>query len=825
MATNVEYGLTTAEVQAAHTQYGKNTLELHRASVWDVLKRQLNNPLLLILAVTTLVAYFYDDKINAGIIFGIMTLGVSLGFLNEYSSEKTVSDLLKTISLSAMVIRNGVKQDVPVEEVTVGDVVLLHQGAVVAADMRIVQAQDLTINESSLTGESAPVHKKGSSDDTKACRGFMGTVVISGTGIGIVEAVGKHTEFGHLSSTVTEVKEKTAFQKGLTQLGSLITKVILVMAVVICFLNIGLGRSPVEAILFSLAIAIGLTPALLPVIVTVCMARGAHRMAKLGVVVKELVSIEDLGNMDVLCTDKTGTLTEGRIDVVDYYNSQGKEDAHVLQMALIANTARVHHRIIGHPIDVALWEFARVQKIEADARYKKVFEEEFDYEHRFQFAVAEHKQHGQVLVVKGAPDNVLERCRTYRDATGQLVPMSGARKDFKQKVHELNQQGLRLVAVAQRSVKKEDEYTFEDAQDLEFLGYVSFLDVPKPSAQHAIATLQSLGVAVKIVTGDNELVTQAVCQRIGFPADKVLTGPAIAHLTAHELEEAVLTATIFARVSPEQKEAVIRALKKAGKTVGFLGDGINDAAALHAADVSITVNTAVDVAKDVASIVLLHKGLEVIADGVREGRRIFANTIKYILMGTSSNFGNMFSVAGASFILPFLPMTPSQILLNNSLYDFSQLGIPSDNVDDEVLLRPHRWNISYIYRYMLFFGPISSVFDYASFAILWFGFHATASQFQTGWFLESIATQVLVVFVIRTGRVFWRSRPGKQLLIYCGIAMSVAFVLPFTRLGGFLHFTALPFNFFVILLALIALYLAIVEFVKRHFLGKIAESF
>ncbi|MBU6389741.1 HAD-IC family P-type ATPase, partial [Patescibacteria group bacterium] len=545
-----------------------------------------------------------------------------------------------------------------------------------------------------------------------------------------------------------------------------------------------------------------------------------HCLSKKSVVVKELISIEDLGNMDVLCTDKTGTLTEGKINLVDSLNMRGHTDEYILKMALLCNTASHHHRLVGNPMDVAIWQQALDRKIGLPGGYKKIAEREFSFDHRGQFTVVEHDSE-RLYLFKGAADSVLDRCLTYRDATGQLVPLTNHRKKIREQLQELNRQGLRLIVVAQKDIEAQEKYGFEDAQGLELLGYLTFLDVPKHSAKHAIDTLNSLAVQVKIVTGDNELVTRKICETIGFEITGVLTGPAIARMSQYELEREVTDVNIFARVSPEQKQQIIRALKKAGKTVGYMGDGINDAAALHLADVSISVNTAVDVAKDVASIVLLRKGLDVIADGVREGRRIFANTIKYILMGTSSNFGNMFSVAGASFFLPFLPMTPSQILLNNSLYDTSQLGIPSDEVDPEVLERPNRWDIRYIYRYMLYFGPISSVFDYASFGLLWFVFGARNEAFQTGWFLESIATQVLVVFVIRTGRVFWQSRPGRLLMMMCGAVLAIAFLLPWTPIAVYLHLVALPPMFFLALLSLVAAYLLIVEFVKRRFLSRI----
>jgi Mg2+-importing ATPase len=820
-------GLSAGAVLASRQAHGSNQLRLQATSAWAVLGRQLNNPLLLILVITTAVSYGFGDHIDAAIILAIMALSVGLGFFNEFSSERTVEDLLKRVSLSTIVIRDGEKRDVPVGDVVVGDVILLHQGSVVPADLKLVQACDLLVNEATLTGEAAPAHKKAGAKNRDGML-FMGTSVVSGSGQAVVTAVAGQTEFGRLSANVTQARPKTDFQKGLAKLSGFMTRVILGMAFLVCFLNIALGKEPLQAVLFALSIAIGLTPALLPVITTVSMAQGAHRMAKKGVVVKRLVAIEDLGNMQVLCTDKTGTLTEGKIRLTGTENMRGQDDDYVLQIALLCNTAHVHHRVIGNPIDVAIWEYAR----EIDFKlpdFRRVCEEEFNYDHRAQIAVVDRGSE-RLLLVKGAPDSVLDMCAHFRNAGGHLVPVANHKKDFRSQFHALNDQGLRLVAVAQKSVGEEKEYGFGDAHGLELLGFLTFLDTPKHSAKQAIEHLGRLGVGVKIVTGDNELVTQKIAQDIGFAVTGIITGPHWDRLTPEERQREALQANVFARVSPEQKLEVIAALQKCGQVVGYMGDGINDAGALHQADVGLSVNTAVDVAKDTAGVVLLKKGLDVIADGVVEGRKIFANTIKYILMGTSSNFGNMFSVAGASFIFKnFLPLTPSQILLNNLLYDSSQLGIPGDNVDDEQVARPHHWDIQYIYRYMLYFGPISSVFDYLSFYLLYRFFHslspdAYASHFQTGWFLESIATQVLVVFVIRTSRSpFWKSLPGGNLSWLCLGVLGVALVLPFLPVvAPLLHFSRLPLYYFEALVVMVFGYLAIVELVKARFLRQLA---
>jgi Mg2+-importing ATPase len=829
------HGLTAEQVHQARLRFGENSLPLHRASLVKIILRQFNNPLLLILVVTTVVAYFLGDHVNAAIILGILFISIVLGFCNEYASERVVSDLLRQVSLMAVVMREGRKQDVRVQDLVMGDFVYLQQGSVVPADMELLEVHNLSIDESPLTGESMPVNKQVGE------KAYMGTVVEAGAGIGLVRAVGKATEFGRLAHEVTQTREQTAFQKGLTRFGKMLTTVITVMAVAIGLLNIGLGKPVLDSILFALAIAIGLTPALLPVIVTVSMAQGARRMAQRNVVVKELVSIEDFGNMDVLCTDKTGTLTEGRIAVQSVMNMRGEADLYILECGIICNTAEVHHRIVGNPIDVALWQYAQTHHANLKRSLHKIDGSEFSFEQRGQYVIVDRPsqwpanldedshltkaQHAttrtieRLIIFKGAPDKVMDRSAFYRDSKGELVEIGKNRERLEAECKALNRQGFRLIAVAQKPVEHKDTYSFDDAQGLELLGYITFLDTPKHSSSRAIAHLNELGIQVKVVTGDNELVTAKVCEEIGFPVTGLLTGPAISHMSFRDLKAAVKETNIFARVSPEQKQLIVKALKATGRTVGYLGDGINDAPALHAADVAISVNTGVDLAKDLASVVLLRKGLDVIAEGVREGRRIFANTIKYILMGTSSNFGNMFSVAGISFFINFLPMTPSQILVNNSLYDISQLGLPMDNVDEEVLERPSHWDVRFIYRYMLFFGPISSIFDYLSFAMLWFVFHATVEQFQSGWFLESLATQVLVVFIIRTWRTpAWKSVPSRSLVTTCFVALGVGFLLPYSPVASFLHFQPLPAPVLAAVIGLVVGYLAVVEAVKVRYI-------
>lgn len=811
-------GLTEAEVTSHQIKYGVNVIHKKNSNLITVLVRQFtSNPLILLLVVATSASYVLGQVISSYYIFGMILLSVVLGFWNEFSAEHTVDLLLKKIALTAIVVRHGLKDDLLVSHITVGDVIMLSQGNIIPADLRLLEAHDLEINESALTGEAKTVHKTSdvlikqpTAIGEMKNIAFMGTTVVSGSAKGIVIRVGRETEFGKIAKATSYLKPTTQFQKGLTNYGQLIIKVILVLTVSIFVINALLGHHWLESLLFALAIAVGLTPELLPVIVTVSLSHGAGKLAKRHVIAKQLISIENLGNMDILCTDKTGTLTEGKITVVDVVELRKHVSIDLFHLSLFCNSAIVHHKVIGNAIDVALWEHALFKGISLDKTVVKINEEPFDYHRKLSYAVLRHPPGETLLVVKGAPDAVLKVCK-----------QSPETKKFKEKVAGLNRDGYRVILIAEKKVAEKKNYDWDDVVGLDLIGYITFLDVPKHSAKVAIGKLESLHVTTKIITGDNELVTQKVCSEIGIVVTGILLGPEIEKMSDAELQEKLLTANICARMNPELKLRVIQTLQKAGHTVGFLGDGINDIPSLHAADVGISVNTAVDVAKDAASVVLLRKSLQVIADGIMEGRRTFSNTIKYILMGTSSNFGNMFSAAGASFFLPFLPMTPVQILLTNGIYDVSQLAIPSDNVDEESLLKPRHWDISFIKKYMVFFGPLSSIYDFLTFGIMLFFFHARGSLFQTGWFMESIATEILVVFVIRTARTpFFRSFPSKWLLVTCLSLTAIGIALPFSPLAHALGFTTPPPAFFAFFVVLVTTYLLLVETVKNFFLRK-----
>ncbi|HSW47932.1 MAG TPA: HAD-IC family P-type ATPase, partial [Candidatus Saccharimonadales bacterium] len=609
-SSKIDSGLTTAQVLANQKQYGLNIIHSRKINIFSILIRQITgNPLTIILAFATFVSYLLGQHVSSYYIFGIILISISLGLWNEYSAEKTIDNLLKKISSSALVIRNGEKQEITVNQVTIGDIVLLSQGSIIPADLKLLETNRLEVNESSLTGEAKTVYKKVSES------AFMGTSVDSGSASGVVIAIGKNTEFGKIAKSATFIKPVTEFQTGLVKFGQFIVKTIVVLTVSIFAVNALLGHNILESALFALAIAVGLTPELLPVIVTVSLSHGAGKLAKKHVVVKKLLSLENLGNMDILCTDKTGTLTEGQIEVVDYINSSEKKDEAVLKLALLSDTAVVHHKVIGNSIDVALWEHATKNKINLDS-CKKIHEEAFDYNKKIGFTVVKNGKEIE-LIAKGSPESILALCKSIKN-----------KEKLHSKLLEFRKDGLRLIAVATKSIAEKEKYSWTDVEDLEFQGLITFLDIPRKTAGLAMQELRNLNVTTKVITGDNEIITKKICSEVGMDVKKTITGQEIAKLSDAEFKKIVVDIDIFAQVTPLQKLQIIKSLQDNGHTVGYLGDGINDLPALHNADIGISVNSAVDVAKDAASVVLLRKNLEVIHDGIREGRKTFNNTIK-----------------------------------------------------------------------------------------------------------------------------------------------------------------------------------------------------
>ena len=804
-------GLSSDEAGMRLAQVGPNALRSHGAQPFVVLVRQLRNPLLVLLVAAALTSFAVGERTSALIILLIICMSVGLGFFNEYRSELAVEALHSQLRHSALALRDGEPVAVDVTELVPGDVVRLAIGDVVPADLRLLQADGLECDEAVLTGESLPADKRSdpitapeSSLDLASCV-FMGTVVRGGSGLGVVVCTGGRTEFGAIALQLGERQPQTAFQLGLRDFSLLLVRVTVVLAGSILVINVVLGRSLLDSVLFALAIAVGLTPQLLPAIVTISLSTGAKRLAERKVVVKRLVSIEDLGNIVVLFTDKTGTLTEGHITFAAALDADGRPSDAVLRAGLLCNDATLSdgHVIGGNQLDQALWDApgARATGVDSARRLAAL---PFDYQ-RCLASVLVEQDAGRQVIVKGAPETVLARCANVVAGAQAVLDRQFAA-------------GSRVIAVATRPGESRTTLNADDERELDLAGFLTFVDRPKADAGEALDRLRVLDVQVKIITGDNDRVAQKVCADIGLAVEGTLTGSQLEQLDDAKLVAALPGTTIFARVTPEQKSRLIKAQRALGSTVGFLGDGVNDAVALHDADVGISVQTATDVAKDAADIVLLDKDLDVLATGIVEGRRIFANTIKYVLMGTSSNFGNMFSAAGASLFLSFLPMLPTQILLNNLLYDASEMAIPTDNVDEEQLQRPAHWDTAFIRRFMTFFGPISSIFDFATFGIMIWVFNAHAPLFRSGWFVESLATQSLIIFAIRTHRVpFFHSRPSTPLAVATMICVAIGVLLPFSPLAHVLGFVALPASFLAALAVMIVIYLVLVELGKLRF--------
>jgi Mg2+-importing ATPase len=813
---STDSGLSSTEAASRLARFGPNVLASHRVTAFGVLARQLRNPLLILLLGAAGVSAATGDTTDAGIIAAIVLLSVSLGFVNEYRSEQAVAALHANIRQETLVWRDGNQQKLDVRQLVPGDMVALRVGDLVPADLRLMEANQLECDEGVLTGESMPAVKSGKAHPTDSVMdlpscAFMGTVVHQGSGRAIVVSTGSSTAFGKIAVGLSERQAETAFQSGLKGFSKLLVRVAGVLTISIFVINVAFSRPIIEALLFSLAIAIGITPQLLPAIVSVSLSAGSRELARRKVLVKRLVVIEDLGNIEVLFTDKTGTLTEGSITFDEALDGAGVAAAAPLVLGLVCNEATMtdHGPVGGNSLDVALWSApeaaALAGAIDGPDAYQRLGLAPFDHERQLASVVVRDAQGRTRLVTKGAPEAVLARCVAVApEASATLEALFG--------------DGARVVAVATREAPGLVTPEPGDERDLRLTGFLTFIDRPKRDAGESIAKLNRLGVSVKVMTGDNGIVATKVCRDIGLEVEGVLSGTEIAALDDDTLAAAIPHTTVFARVSPDQKSRILKVARRTGVDVAFLGDGVNDAVALHAADVGISVESATDVAKDAADIVLLDKDLGVLADGVMEGRRIFANTLKYVLMATSSNFGNMFSAAGASLFLTFLPMLPSQILLNNLLYDVGQLAIPTDRVDGEVLARPAAWDIAFVRRFMSVFGPISSVFDFMTFFVMLGVLHASHAEFRSGWFVESLATQTLVVFVIRTRRVpFLRSRPSVPMIVTPVACAVVGALLPFSPLAHFLGFTILPFSFFLILLGMIATYLVLVELAKARF--------
>ncbi|ALE07702.1 magnesium ABC transporter ATPase [Arthrobacter sp. ERGS1:01] len=819
---STQQGLTGDEAAQRLSAVGPNALRTHKASPWSVLGRQLRSPILILLIITAGLSLFLGDATNSIVIGVILVASIGLGFSNEFRAERAAEALHSRVTHTVVVLRDRAACQIDVVDLVPGDVVRLALGAIIPADLRLLSSEDLLCDESILTGESLPAEKEqapitgDSSLGDLACCLFMGTIVQTGSCTGVVVATGGRAEFGRIALGLGEHQPQTEFQLGLKRFSFLLLQVAIVLTTLIFIANLLLGRPLIDSLLFSLAIAVGITPQLLPAVVSTCLAAGTRALAKRKVLVKRLICIEDLGDMDVLVTDKTGTLTEGHISFTAALPVQSEiSETELFALGLLSTEVDYSHGAVSllgqNPLDAALWESQLAQAFEPGSA-KRLDIIPFDHQRRMTSVLVADGSGTRRLVTKGSPEDVLRICR-------EVSPQVQAQLD------EQFDAGARVIAVATRPAAGLSAIEPADEHDLVLAGFLIFLDKPKANARESLIDLAALGITVKIATGDNAKVAEKVCRDLGLVSGGTLTGIQIEALSDEELGTAARESTIFARVSPEQKARLIRLLREQGRAVAFLGDGVNDALALHQADVGISVDSATDVAKDAADIVLMDKDLGVLAEGVREGRRIFANTIKYVLMGTSSNFGNMFSAAAASVVLSFLPMLPGQILLNNLLYDTGQLAIPGDRVDEEQLLAPSHWDIAFIRRFMLLFGPISSVFDFATFGLMLFVFNAAPGEFRAGWFIESIATQTLIIFAIRTRRVpFFLSRPSAGLLWASLGVVAFGVYLPLSPFASVLGFDPLPVPFFLALLAMTMVYLVLVEFAKRWFFSRPAQQ-
>jgi len=832
-------GLTPDQAEERLRSVGPNRVahQARHTILGELVGRSINPLNVLLLSLAT-ASYFLGDQRAAIVIAVMVILSVSLSFIQEHRSNNAADKLQRMVSITATVRRQAGAAahdhvDVPIEQLVPGDIVLLSAGDMIPADLRLISAKDLFVNQSTLTGEAMPLEKAAAAhagaaetpfDLPNIC--FMGSAVVSGIGCGVVALTGPRTAFGMVASAIAKQRVLTSFDKGITRFTWLMLGFIVVMAPLVFMIN-GLTKGNwLEALLFAVAVAVGLTPEMLPMIVTVNLAKGAMAMSRKKVIVKRLNSIQNFGAMNVLCTDKTGTLTQDRIILKRHLDIRGGDSDRVLEYAYLNS---FHQSGLKNLLDVAVLKHVELEAgLMAQARFQKIDEMPFDFERRRMSVVLGRDDGVHILICKGAVEEIFAACKHYAIG-GETGPLDESHfASAMETTAKLNADGFRVVAVAFKEMPPtQATYSVADEADLTLLGYIAFLDPPKETCAAAIAALTASGVQVKILTGDNDIVTRKICHEVGLPVDRIVFGSEMAALSPNELARLAETAAVFAKVSPSQKAAIIDALHRKGHVVGFLGDGINDGPALKAADVGISVDSAVDIAKESADIILLEKSLAVLGEGVIEGRKVFGNITKYIKMGASSNFGNMFSVLGASVILPFLPMTAIQVLTNNLLYDFSQTTIPTDNVDSEYLAVPRRWDIGNIAKFVLFIGPISSIFDYVTYFAMLYVFNAwnNAALFQTGWFVESLLTQTLIIHIIRTAKIpFVESRASTALIVTTIIIAAIGIALPFSWLGGFLGFVPLPSAYWPALCLILLGYVVVTHFVKTRFIRQFGLS-
>lgn len=809
-------GLTSQEAGNRQKTFGSNTLGKTRSYKGLVLFfSQFKSPVTLILLAAAVVSLYLADKPDAYIIFTIVFISSVLGFWQEKGASGAVAKLLALVKLTATVLRDNKPAELDPDKIVPGDIVLLNAGDIVPADGLLFEVNELFVDEAAFTGETFPAEKNLNITKQDAILSkrsnavFMGSHVISGTAKIIVANTGLSTEFGSISKRLKTTQPETEFEKGIKRFGYLLMEITMILVIVILGINLLTHKPVLDSFLFALAIAVGLTPQLLPAIISINLAQGARRMANMQVIVKKLSAIENFGSMDILCSDKTGTLTVGKVTVQGSYDAEGKQ----YNLPLLYAGINAHcQRGFKNPIDDAITQLATAE-VKA---YKPVDEIPYDFiRKRLSILTADEK--GAIIICKGALKNILEICSQVTLSNGTVIPVDDARAMIQAQYSAYSAAGYRVLGIAAKRLPPTNRITRGDENGMAFQGFVTLFDPPKPGIQHTIAGLQAMGIGLKMITGDNALVAKQVSESLGTKNAVIITGEDLRHMSDEALVQKAAGADVFAEIEPNQKERIILALKKSGHVVGYMGDGINDATALHAADIGISVATAVDVAKEAADIVLLNNDLEVLISGVKEGRVTFGNTMKYIFMATSANFGNMFSMAGASVFLPFLPLLPRQILLTNLLTDFPEMAISTDNVDAEMARLPRKWDIVFIKKFMLVFGILSSAFDFITFAVLLGLLKAKEQEFQTGWFVESVVSATLIVLVVRTRKIFFRSKPGKALLWGTILIVLFTLALPFMPFAHLFGFVTLPANFYAVVLVIITCYIITAEIMKKVF--------
>ena len=857
LKTDFDTGLDDEDVAYCHDRYGYNEIENTEKNTWyKRLYESFITPFTIVLFIIIAISFFTDyyfapkneKDLTSVIVISVMVfLSGILDFIQDTKSDKASEKLKAMIRTTTTVVRNNKRVDIPLSEVVPGDIVVLSAGSIIPADLRILQAKDLYISQSSLTGESAPVEKYDKNmcllkDKEKEINikeisplelnnlCFMGTNVISGSGIGVVVSIGSETYFGNLAKSISHKKVETNFDKGVKDIGFMLIKFVAIMAITVFIINGFFKGDWISSFIFAVSVAIGLTPEMLPVIVSTNLAKGAVAMSKKKTIVKNLTSIQNFGAMDILCTDKTGTLTEDRIELEYHLNVHGEEDCRVFKHAYLNS---YYQTGLKNLLDIAVLNHLETENEEckeATKRYHLIDEIPFDFNRKRMSVILRDNNNKTQLITKGAVESMLDIC-TFVEYKGKVKTLT---EDLKQevlsKMAELNNQGMRVLGVAHKThfTEIKDKFSVADENEMVFIGYVAFLDPPKESAKMAIEELKKYNVKIKVLTGDNDLVSKYICQKVGIGDCEVLTGGEIEYMTDEKLSEVVEKYDIFAKLTPEQKARVITLLRNKGHVVGYMGDGINDAPAMKKSDVAISVDTAVDIAKESADIILLEKDLNVLTNGVIEGRKIFGNIVKYIKMATSSNFGNMLSILVACAFLPFLPMLPIQILILNLFYDISQTVIPWDNMDAEYLKKQKKWDIKSIKRFMLWLGPVSSIFDLSMFFILYFIFNCNdanspekVAMFQTGWFVLSLITQTIIIHFVRTERIpFIQSIASKPVLLMSGVLVFIALIIPYIWLGEYLKMTPMPLNYFAWLFLLLFCYISAMSLIKKIYKKK-----